>query len=80
MSTHCFRLRQHCGSESPFDRASRLFSKPTTGPILDQYIGELMVLIINNNAGIKEPNTGYQNCDTSQIFIFDWYLKVRESL
>ena len=30
--------------------------------------------------GIKEPTRGYQNSNTSQIFIFGGYVKVRESL
>jgi hypothetical protein len=35
-----------------------------------------MVPIININNGIKEPTCGYQNCNTSQIFIFGEYVKV----
>ena len=36
-----------------------------------------MVSIININNGIKELTHGYQNCNTSQIFIFGGFLKVR---
>ena len=48
--------------------------------MLDQYIGECMVSIININNGVKEPTHGYQNCNTNQILIFGGYVKVRESL
>ena len=48
--------------------------------MLDQYIGECTVVIININNGKKEPTCGYQNCNTSQILIFGGYVKVRESL
>ena len=44
------------------------------------YIGEYMAFIININIGIREPTGGYQNCHTSQILVFDGYVKVRESL
>lgn len=39
-----------------------------------------MVSIINIHIGIKEPTSGYQDCDTSQILIFDGYVNARESL
>ena len=39
-----------------------------------------MVSMINTNNGIPEPTLGYQNCNTSQILIFDAYVNVRESL
>ena len=44
------------------------------------YIGEGMVSITNINNGIKEPTCGYQNYNSSQILIFDGYVKVSESL
>ena len=44
--------------------------------MLDQYISECMVSIININNGIEEH--GYQNCNTSQILIFGGYVKARE--
>ena len=44
------------------------------------YIGEGMVSITNINNGIKEPTCGYQKYNSSQILIFDGYVKVRESL
>ena len=47
--------------------------------MLDQYIGECMVSIININDGIKEPTWEYQICNTSQKLIFGGYVKVRES-
>ena len=46
--------------------------------MLDRYIGECMVSIININNVIKEPIQGYQNCNTNQILIFGGYDKVRE--
>ena len=48
--------------------------------MLDRYIGESMVLIINMNNGIKEPIRGYQNCNLNQILMFGEYVKMRESL
>ena len=48
--------------------------------MLDRYIGECMVLMININNDIKKPTRVYQNCNTSQILIFGGYLKVKESL
>ena len=55
----------------------RSLSKPT----LDVHEGECIVSIINNNNnnGIKEPNHGYQNCNTNHILIFGGYSKMRES-
>ena len=44
------------------------------------YIGECMVPIINSNNGIKESTRGYQNCNTSQIFIFGEYVKVIKTI
>ena len=40
--------------------------------MLDRYIGECLVLIININNGIKEPTCGHQYCNTSQ-FIDIWW-------
>ena len=48
--------------------------------MLDRYICECMVLIININKGIKESTCGYQKCNTSHILIYSWCVKVRESL
>ena len=48
--------------------------------MLDRYIGESMVLIINMNNSIKEPIRGYQNCNLNQILMFGEYVKMRESL
>ena len=45
-----------------------------------RYIGESMVSVFNINNGIKEPTRGYQDCNTSEIFIFGGHVKVRESL
>ena len=45
--------------------------------ILDQYIGDYMVSIINIYNGIKELTHGYQNCDTNHILIFGRYLGER---
>ena len=36
-----------------------------------------MVSIININYGIKEPTGGYENCNSTQIFISGGYFKVR---
>ena len=44
-------------------------------PLSVWYIGECMVSIININHGIKEPTLRYQNCNTSQILIYGWYVK-----
>jgi hypothetical protein len=44
--------------------------------MLDQYIGQCMVSIININNCIKELSSRYQNCDTSQIMLFGGYAKV----
>jgi hypothetical protein len=35
-----------------------------------------MVSIINISYGIKEPTGGYENCNSTQIFIFGKYFKV----
>ena len=48
--------------------------------MLDRYIGECLVSIININNGIKKPTRKHQNCNTSQILIFGGYVKVGESL
>ena len=48
--------------------------------MLDRYIGECMVSIININYDVKEPTCGYQNCYITRIVIFGGYCKVRESL
>ena len=48
--------------------------------MLDQSKGGCMISIININNGIKEPTQGYQNCNTNQITIFGWYVRVREYL
>jgi hypothetical protein len=37
-----------------------------------------MVSIINIHTGIKEPTSGYQDCNTSQILIFDGYVNAIE--
>ena len=50
------------------------------GPMLDRYIGECMVSIININDDAREPTCGCQNCYISRIVIFGGYVKVRESL
>ena len=34
---------------------------------------------MNINIDVKEPTHGYQNCNTNQILIYVWYVKVRES-
>ena len=52
----------------------------TFKPLLDRYISECMISIININSGIQKPTSGYQNCNTNRVLIFDGYLKVRESL
>ena len=39
-----------------------------------------MESIIDISNGIKEPTFGYQNCNTSQVLVFDGYVKVRTSL
>ena len=41
--------------------------------MLDRYIGEYMVSIININNGIKEPTGG---CSTNKTLIFGGYVKV----
>ena len=46
-------------------------------PMLDPYIGESMLSIIDINYGIKEPTHGIQYCIPGQIWIFDGYLKAR---
>jgi serine/threonine protein kinase len=50
----------------PLDERSRCFCLyfilGWTQPMLDQYIGECIVSIININNGLKEPTCGYQNC------------------
>ena len=38
--------------------------------MLDRYLGECMVSIINVNIGIKEHTDWYQKFDTSQMLIF----------
>ena len=48
-------------------------------PMLDCFIGGCMVSISNINNGIKELSMYCQNCNINQMFIFDGYLKVRES-
>ena len=47
--------------------------------MLDRYIGEFMVLIININNGIKEPTGGHQNCNISQ-FIDIWWVSQGERI
>lgn len=39
-----------------------------------------MVWMINVHIGIQAPICGYQNCYTSQVLIFGWHQKVRQSL
>lgn len=45
--------------------------------MLDPYIGESMLSIIDINYGIKEPTHGIQYCIPGQIWIFGGYLKAR---
>ena len=49
-------------------------------PMLDQYIHESMLSIININNGTKEPTCGYQNYNTTLMLVFEKYVKVRASL
>ena len=44
------------------------------------YTYECMISIMNINNGIKESRCAYQNYNTSQIFIFGGYIKVRKYL
>ena len=44
------------------------------------HVGECMVSIININLSFKEHIHRYQDCNTSQILMFGWYVKARESL
>jgi hypothetical protein len=39
-----------------------------------------MVSVFKIISGITEPNREYQNCNTSEVFIFGGYVKVREAL
>lgn len=39
-----------------------------------------MVLVINNNNGIKEPTQGCLNCNALEGLIFGGYFKVRETM
>ena len=48
--------------------------------MLDRYIGECMVSLINNNHASKESNRGYPNCNINQLLIFIGCVKVREFL
>ena len=48
--------------------------------MLDCYIGEFMVSIININNGVEKSTCGYQICNTRQLLIFGVYLKLGESL
>ena len=47
--------------------------------MLVRNIGECTVQVIIIS-GITEPTCGYQNCNSSEILIFDGYVKVRETL
>jgi hypothetical protein len=38
-------------------------------PMLGQYKGERMGMVININNGIEEPTCGYQNCNISQLLL-----------
>ena len=60
--------------------APNLPQRSGSKPMLDQSKGGCMISIININNGIKEPTQGYQNCNTNQITIFGWYVRVREYL
>ena len=48
--------------------------------MLDWYIGECIVSVININTGMQEPTCGYLNFNTSQILILGGYVKMGESL
>ena len=48
--------------------------------MLVYYVGECMVSINGINNDNKEPSPRFQNWNTSQILIFDGYLKMRKSL
>ena len=48
--------------------------------MLDRYIVECMVSMININNGIKEHIRGYRNCNPNQILIYGGYVKMREPL
>ena len=43
--------------------------------MMDRYIVECMVSIININNGIKEPTCEYQSCNASQVFHNGWVSK-----
>jgi hypothetical protein len=49
-------------------------------PMLDRYIGECIILIINIINGNKELTHGNENCNNNQMLIFGGSLKVREYL
>ena len=55
----------------------RLDFKLQYGTMLDQYIGESMVSIMETSNGINELIHGYQKCNTNQIEIYGGYVKVR---
>ena len=59
-------------------QSTRLFSM--FQPLLDQYIDEGIVSVINIISGNKEPTRGYQNRHTNQILIFGGYHKMIISL
>lgn len=44
-------------------------------PMLGQYKGECMGMIININNGIEEPTCGYQNCNISQLLLVGGLLR-----
>ena len=48
--------------------------------MLDWYLGECMVSMINISNGIKKSTHVHQNCNTNQKLIIGGYVKVRESL
>lgn len=48
--------------------------------MLDWYIGECRVLLIDINNGIKEAIRGYHNWNSSQTWMFGGCVKVSESL
>jgi len=48
--------------------------------MLDGYICECMVSVININNGVIEPIGRYRNCNVNQTLKFGAYVKVREFL
>jgi hypothetical protein len=48
--------------------------------ILDQYVCESMLSVINIDNGNKEPTRGYPNHNSNSILILNGYVKMRQSL